>query len=561
MSAVAVDSAPAANLSTANAQRGVMLVAGWRVLFALLAIGAAAALWFGYLLPQWAIWRRVLAAAVLLLAGIASGAAVPPLLRRRHGGRTLSLLVDYLGFIASAIFLLNQTGVFLSIDALSDTFGRGVPWLGAAFVGYLITTLGDRFEHAPAARRRWQRVGAVVAAVAAVGFFVAVDGVQGLAWWLGRLADPAALFALITAVLFGAALWAMWREPTARLLNAKVRDTEMLSGWLLLSPNLLGFLIFFAGPLLLSLYFSFTDSDAFNPPNWIGLSNYANIFDLTFQPLARPDQLASAALDVTSYDELARFTIFGSSYIIGAADRLFWLALRNTLVFALVAVPLSVIPALVLSNFLNMELPGMKFFRAVYFLPSIAATVGIALVWQWLYNATIGYINYFITLGVNFLNSFGLDLVDPRIQWLSDNRTALLAVIIVTAWQTTGFNTVLFLAGLQSIPRALYEAATVDGAGAWAKFRNVTLPLLAPTTFFVVTTTTIQALQVFEQIFILVSPTNATMTMVLYLYRSGFQNFRQGYASAIAWVLFLIIFVVTLARFQRQGAGGEAYDG
>ena len=267
--------------------------------------------------------------------------------------------------------MLNQTGVFLSIDALSDTFGRGVPWLGAAFVGYLITTLGDRFEHAPAARRRWQRVGTVVAAVAAVGFLVAVDGLRGIAWWLGQLVDPVALGALLAALVFGAALWIMWREPTARLLGAKVRDSEMLSGWLLLSPNLLGFLIFFAGPLLLSLYFSFTDSDAFNPPNWIGLSNYANIFNLTFQPLATPDQLASAAIDVTSYDELARFTIFGSSYIIGAADRLFWLALRNTLVFALVAVPLSVIPALVLSNFLNMELPGMKFFRAVYFLPSI----------------------------------------------------------------------------------------------------------------------------------------------------------------------------------------------
>ncbi len=561
MSAAAVDSAPSTTHSTSNAQRWVTLVTGWRVSFALLAVVAAAALWFGYLLPQWAIWRRVLAAAVLLIGGVASGAAVPLLLRRRHAGRVLSLGVDYVGFIASAIFLLNRTGVFLSIDALSDTFGRGVPWLGAAFIGYLITTLSDRFEHAPAARRRWQRVGAVVAAVAALGFLVAVDGLQGIAWWLGQLVDPVALGTLLAALVFGAALWIMWREPAARLLGAKVRDSEMLSGWLLLSPNLLGFLIFFAGPLLLSLYFSFTDSDAFNPPNWVGLSNYANIFNLTFQPLATPDQLASAAIDVTSYDELARFTIFGSSYIIGAADRLFWLALRNTLVFALVAVPLSVIPALVLSNFLNMELPGMKFFRAVYFLPSIAATVGIALVWQWLYNATIGYINYFITLGVEFLNGFGLQLVDPRIQWLSDNRTALLAVIIVTAWQTTGFNTVLFLAGLQSIPRALYEAATVDGAGAWAKFRNVTLPLLAPTTFFVVTTTTIQALQVFEQIFILVSPTNATMTMVLYLYRSGFQNFRQGYASAIAWVLFLIIFVVTIARFQRQGAGGEAYDG
>lgn len=559
MSAVAINNASAA---PTNARRWVGLVTGWRVVFALLALTAAGALWFGYLLPQWATWRRVLTAVVLLIGGVASAAAVPALLRSNHRGRVLSLLVDYIGFIASAIFLLNRTGVFLGIDALSNTFGRGVPWLGAAFIGYLITTLGDRFEHDPAARRRWQRVGTVVAAVAAIGFVIAVDGLRGILWWLAQLTDPVSLLMLAATLLFGAALWIMWREPTARLLGAKVRDTEMLSGWLLLSPNLLGFLIFFAGPLLLSLYFSFTDSDAFNTPQWIGLANYANIFDLSFRTLDSPTQLASAALDVTAYDELTRFTIFGNSYIIGAADRLFWLSLRNTLTFALIAVPLSVIPALLLSNLLNMQLPGMKFFRAVYFLPSIAATVGIALVWQWLFNATIGYINYFITLGVNFLNGpLGMSVVDPRIQWLSDNRTALLSVIIVTAWQTTGFNTVLFLAGLQSIPKTLYEAATVDGAGDWAKFRNVTIPLLAPTTFFVVTTTTIQALQVFEQIFILVEPTNATMTMVLYLYRSGFQNFRQGYASAIAWVLFLIIFLITLARFQRQGAGGEAYDG
>ena len=243
--------------------------------------------------------------------------------------------------------------------------------------------------------------------------------------------------------------------------------------------------------------------------------------------------------------------------LFGAEDKFFWLALRNTLVFALLAVPLSVIPALFLANLLNMKLPGMKFFRAVYFMPSIAAIVGISLVWQWLYNATIGYINYFITLGVDFLNSgFALGIIDPKIQWTSNSDTALLSIVIMAAWQTMGFNTVLFLAGLQNIPGELYEAAIVDGAGAWAKFWNVTLPMLAPTTFFIVTTTTIQAMQVFEQIFILMNPPegpgNSTVSLVLYLYRSGFQNFKQGYASAIAWVLFIVIFGLTLLQFQRQ---------
>jgi multiple sugar transport system permease protein len=319
----------------------------------------------------------------------------------------------------------------------------------------------------------------------------------------------------------------------------------------------LGFLIFFAGPLILSFYFSFTDSDAFNPPNWIGFENYAKILNVRFAWLSTPDQFAREVVDIKVYDEVGRFLIGDGGILFAAADKFFWLALRNTLVFVLFAVPLSVIPALVLSNVLNSKLPGMKFYRAIYFMPSIAAVVGISLVWQWLYNATVGYINYFITVGIEFWNNlFNLAVVDPKIQWVSDEKTALLSIIIIAAWQTMGFNTVLFLAGLQNIPGELYEAATVDGAGAWDKFWSITLPMLAPTTFYVVSTTTIQAMQVFEQVFILMNPAegpnNSTITLVLYLYRSGFQNFQQGYASAIAWVLFIVIFGITLVQFQRQ---------
>ncbi len=197
-------------------------------------------------------------------------------------------------------------------------------------------------------------------------------------------------------------------------------------------------------------------------------------------------------------------------------------------------------------------------------MPSIAATVGVSLIWQWLYNAAVGNINYFITVGVNFFNStFGLAVVDPQIRWLSDSKTALIAIVIMAAWQTMGYNTVLFLAGLQNIPKELYEAAVVDGAGTFRKFWNITVPLLAPTTFFVITTSIIQALQMFEQVFVMTNPpggpNNSTLTVVLYLYQNGFQRFKQGYASATAWVLFLIIFGVTLFQFQRQ-RNSEAYD-
>ena len=164
------------------------------------------------------------------------------------------------------------------------------------------------------------------------------------------------------------------------------------------------------------------------------------------------------------------------------------------------------------------------------------------------------------------VNTIGFPLTDPQIRWLSESDTALLAVIIMAAWQWIGFNTVLFLAGLQNIPRALYEAATVDGASPRQQFWKVTLPLLGPTTFFVVTTTIIQAMQVFEQVFIIMGqnpagPGNSTLTIVLYLYQKGFQRFEQGYASAIAWVLFLLIFGATLFQFQRQRTSGTSYEG
>ena len=182
-----------------------------------------------------------------------------------------------------------------------------------------------------------------------------------------------------------------------------------------------------------------------------------------------------------------------------------------------------------------------------------------------MYNATIGYVNYFITLLVNFGNQLlGLGLADPKIQWLSDSRYALIAIAIMAVWSTIGFNIVLFLAGLQSIPRDLYEAATVDGASPTQQFLKVTVPMLAPTTFFVLVTTTILAMQLFEQVFILTNPlggpNNSTLSLVVYLYQNGFQRFQQGYASATAWVLFIVIFGLTLYQYRQQRKTGNAYE-
>ncbi|MBI3168959.1 MAG: sugar ABC transporter permease [Chloroflexi bacterium] len=528
----------------------------WRILFALLAAGTVYMMWTTA--AETSLWQKIVLSLTAVAAAGFSVYGGVQISKRNHVGRMTSLVLDYLGFVACFVFALNVGEFFIGIDALGQTFGKGLPYLGITILGYFLGALEEYFpgkkkspESSLKVVSRWVMIGGFIL------FLWQVDAVKGVIYFLGKLAQPTGLIAIVGLVIFGLSLWSLNRTNISLALNTKTGHEQIINGWLFLSPNLIGFLIFFAGPLLLSFYFSFTDSDAIRTPNWVGFENYAKILNIKFVTLDSPDQLARDVVDIKIYDEVGRFTFGNTGILFAAADKFFWLALRNTLTFVLFVVPLSVIPALVLSNILNSKLPGMKFYRAVYFMPSIAAVVGISLVWQWLYNATIGYINYFITLGIEFWNNlFNVAVVDPKIQWVSDEKTALFAIIIIAAWQTMGFNTVLFLAGLQNIPGELYEAATVDGAGAWDKFWGITLPMLAPTTFYVVSTTTIQAMQVFEQVFILMNPpegpNNSTITLVLYLYRSGFQNFQQGYASAIAWVLFIVIFGLTLIQFQRQ---------
>lgn len=561
MSTMAVESQ--SSPPRANNERLLSLAVLWHIVLALGGLVGAVFAWIsGESLP---IVVRISLTTGLVLLGILSATAVVMIRRRDHRGRVISLFINYLGFVFCVVALMQLLGIFTGLDAFGDTFGRGVVFLATAFIGYLIGAFGDRYNYA--AQQRYKRIGRIIIILSAIGFLIAVGIFQGI-WAILSSYDSPMPFALsLGAVIFGCILWVMWRQASAEIFKATNAQKEALEGYLFLSPNLLGFIVFFAGPLLLSLYVSFTNSDAFNTPEFVGLDNYATILDLDFAALSSPNQLASEVLDTTVYDELTRFTILGQSYVVGAQDKLFWTALGNTLLFVLMAVPLSVIPALLLANLLNTKLRGMKVFRAVYFLPSVAAVVGIALVWQWLFNSTIGYINYGITLLTDFLTTqTPLTVDDPQIQWLSQSDTALLAVVLMSSWQWIGFNTVLFLAGLQSIPKVLYEAATVDGAGAWAQFRKITLPLLAPTTFFVMITAVIQAMQVFEQVFILIpgqnpaGPNNSTLTMVLYLYQKGFQRFEQGYASAIAWVLFFLIFGATLVQFRRQRSAGTAYD-
>lgn len=294
--------------------------------------------------------------------------------------------------------------------------------------------------------------------------------------------------------------------PVPRRRMSQRARREAIDGYLMLLPTILGVALFFAVPLGISLYLSLTDSRIFGTPNFVGLDNYTRAL----------------------------------------SDPKFRLALSNTFWFTLGTMALSIPPALGLAILLNQQIRGRAFFRGLFFLPVVASVVGVSLVWRYLLNDDFGFINY----GLGLL---GIDA--PA--WLSDANSALWSVIIVVAWRTIGYNLVIFLAGLQGIPPQLYEASSIDGANRWQQFRSITLPMLSPTTFFIVVTTLINCLQIFAEPYALgvtrsgsAGPANSMLTIVFYLYQEGFGAFRMGYASALAWLLFAMIMVFTIIQFR-----------
>ena len=505
-------------------------------------------------------WLRYIALAFAVVGAPLNGFAAYQISRRDRQGRLIAILVDYIIGTGSLLSLLGVLGLYDGIDTIAARFHDNAWWLLGVLVGYVISAAGDRYTVRPATQRQFHRVGNYVMGISVAIMLLLMGLIQGLFGMLGGLANPNALGLLVVAAGSLGVAAALWRSQVGVAFGATTSDGETLSGFAFVAPNLLGFLFFFAGPLLLSLFLSMTNSDSFTY-NFIWFENYAKIFSFDIGQLATPTQRASEVLD-PGYVELAR-NVLGSNIIIGAKDKLFWIGLWNTFVFCYWTTLLGVIPALLVANVLNSKLPGMTFFRAIYFIPSIAGVVGVAVIWKWLYNSNVGFLNYGLNQLAGVLNIIpGVNISDINIPWLASQDTALGSIILMAAWQILGFNTILFLAGLQGIPGEIYEAATLDGANTWQRFRSITLPLLAPTTFFVVTTTLIQTLQVFSEIFVMTpspggGPNNATLSAVLYLYQKGFSNFEQGYAAAVAWVLFLFIFAVTLVQFRIQRAYGD----
>lgn len=268
---------------------------------------------------------------------------------------------------------------------------------------------------------------------------------------------------------------------------------------------MVGLGIFVFGPVVYAFFLGFNRWDLITPPVWVGWDNYKDFIN----------------------------------------SSLFWKVIGNTLYFTLVSVFLGVIVSLGLAMIVNQKIKGVSFFRSVYFLPVISSMVAVSLVWKWLYNAQFGLINYFLKF---------LGIVGPN--WLNSSLWAMPAIIIMSVWKMTGYNMIVLLAGLQNIPRELYEVASMDGASRWRQFWNITLPLLSPALFFALIILFISSFQVFEQTYVMTGggPHYATLTLPLYIYQTSFLWFKTGYGAALSFVFFLIILAVILIQlgFEKK---------
>ena len=541
---------------------GLLLVSAWHV------IGAIAAVVLLLLASRngkdelpWkvSIFLRVFGLAALFAHGYAAFGVV----RGHRRARSVSLVVNYLMFVIMSVAALHQLGAFTGIGTLGEGFNKAfVPFL-VILVGLLwVLVAGQMLGQRPTARGplALRKAGWALAAIAGAWFVVVADP-SGMVATIGdRITQPLTIGTICVAVSAALAMRFVWARRVARHFGTTSGEEQALSGLAFLSPNLLGFATFFAFPLLLSLWVSFYDSKTTGTGrSFVGLGNYIEALALDVSSSSK----GNAGVEVLKpgYQVLMHLDWFGEHWVLGARDVIFWTSLRNIAIFVLLAVPAAVLPALILSSILASQLPGMKVFRAIYFVPSVAGVIGVAIIWGQMFQSTVGWINYLIRRAGEIL-----PFVDPPANghpWLSDNSTALLAMVVVFAWMSFGFNTVLYLAGHQGIPKDLYEAAEIDGANTWQIFKRITVPQLRNTTFYVLVTTSILALQLFDIVWILSTPQpggpdNATMTPVIALYNEAFKDNRQGYASALAWVLFFIIFAFTFAQFRRDKDGATA---
>lgn len=348
-----------------------------------------------------------------------------------------------------------------------------------------------------------------------------------------------------------------------QLLNHRKR--EALTAWLFNLPALLGLFVFVVIPLVLGAYWSFTNKRLISsqPAEFVGFQNYNRLLSVNIVPLEpeidentgevkhdsegnivypRLRNILNTDPQYDGFREWFTFDTPGGRKAVIAKDPTFMRALINTFTFVFVIVPAQGGLALIMALFVNQRLRGMNVFRTLYFSPVVTSMAVLAIVWKFLYNPDEGLINRFLTV-----ISFGH--INPP-GWLIDTNTALLAIIILSAWQAAGFQMIIFLAGLQDIPFSLYEAAQIDGANTWQQFRFVTLPQLRNTIVFVIISTTILAFRLFTQVDVLTQggPQDSTTSIVFYIVGQGFRQQKVGYGSAITILFFMIVLVVALVQ-------------
>ena len=286
----------------------------------------------------------------------------------------------------------------------------------------------------------------------------------------------------------------------------KLKRKNTLTALSFIAPNFIGFFLFTLVPVVFSLILAFMEWDSFSSPEFVGMKNFSKML----------------------------------------GDDTFWISLKNTFLYTIGVVPLTLVCSLGLAILLNKKVRGMKFFRTPFFFPYVTSLVAIAVVWNMLFHPTMGPINQFLKF-----------FIENPPGWTSSSDWALTAIIIVSVWRGMGYYMILYLAGLQSVPKELYEAASIDGANKWQQFRNVTLPSLRPTTFFVSIMLVINCFKIFDLVQVMTAggPGRATNVLVYQIYNEAFVKFNFGYASAIAMVLFVIVLGITVIQFkwnQRQ---------
>lgn len=320
---------------------------------------------------------------------------------------------------------------------------------------------------------------------------------------------------------------------------------EAAAGRTLVMPWLIGFLVFNVFTIGASLYLSFTEYNLFKAPEWVGMENYEALFELSYGQLESNEQRSSDVLP-PRHEEIVRIETATGGIVLGAGQEDFWRSMRMTLTYAVLTVPFGLAASLGVAMLLNQNVRGLSIWRVLYYLPAILPAVATALLWRWMFSQT-GLIN----AGLSPLFSL-LGIAPPS--WLTNPSLILPVFVIVSLWGVFGANSVILLAGLKGIPKELYEAVDIDGGGEWPKFRHVTIPMLSPALFYNLITSTIAALQVFEVAAFIETPTNSGTFMNWLIYQQAFTFREMGMASAMAWILMLIIIALTALVFRSSSA-------